>query len=88
MTHSEYVIKIAEIENRQKARKRAKEEYQRNTSRTYQARLAAAKADYDHQLNSYNDRYRSEQDADEQLKLATKIEYIKSREEEDGGGAY
>ena len=80
MNHSEYVIKIAEIEQRQKARKRAKENFHRNANKVYQNRLAAAKAEYDHQLDDYNIRYRAEQDADEQLKLQTKIEYLKSKE--------
>ena len=80
MEHSEYVIKIAEIEQRQKARKRAKENFHRDCSKVYQNRLAAAKAEYDHQLENYDEKYRKEQDADEQLKLQTKIEYIKSKE--------
>lgn len=80
MEHSEYVIRIAEIENRQKARKRAKEEFRKNANRVYNDRLAAAKVDYYNQIESYEGKYRAEQDADEQLKLQTKIEYLKSKE--------
>lgn len=89
MNHSEYVIKIAEIEQRQVARKRAKENFHRDCSKVYQNRLAAAKAEHDHQLENYDEKYRKEQDADEQLKLQTKIEYLKSKEaaeQADGGG--
>lgn len=91
MEHSEYVIRIAEIEQRQVARKRAKVNFHRDAIKVYQNRLAEAKAEYDHQLENYDEKYRAEQDADEQLKLQTKIEYLKSKEAaekaiENGGG--
>lgn len=80
MIYSEYVIRIAEIENRQKARKRAKEEFRKNANRVYNDRLAAAKVDYYNQIESYEGKYRAEQDADEQLKLQLRVEYIQSKE--------
>ena len=80
MEHSEYVIRIAEIEQRQKARRRAKEQYERDTKAFYDNKVAVAKSEYNSRLDQYMRKFRAEQDADEQLKLQTKIEYLKSKE--------
>ena len=80
MDHSEYVIKIAEIEQRQKARKRAKEQYEKDAKAIYEAKVAVTKSKYSSCVYQYLQKYRDEQDADEQLKLQTKIEYLKSKE--------
>lgn len=80
MNHSEYVIKIAEIEQRQVARKRAKEKYVQDAKAVHDAKIAVVKTEYSRCVYQYLQKYRAEQDADEQLKLQTKIEYLKSKE--------